>query len=113
MMKKIVYNLFLVVIFILRKMPKFLRRAFFRFIATCGYLFAKKTNRIIKTNLDFIFGNTLSDLEIKEIQKSYREVGKKGFVETLRNGIPKLAKAGTEISEEGLKELFPGFLLTA
>ena len=69
MMKKIVYNLFLVVIFILRKIPKFLRRAFFRFIATCGYLFAKKTNRIIKTNLDFIFGNTLSDLEIKEIQK--------------------------------------------
>ena len=69
MMKKIVYKLFLVVIFILRKMPKFLRRAFFRFIATCGHLFAKKTNRIIKTNLDFIFGNTLSDLEIKEIQK--------------------------------------------
>ena len=69
MMKKIVYKLFLVVIFILRKMPKFLRRAFFRFIAACGYLFAKKTNGIIKTNLDFVFGNTLSDLEIKEIQK--------------------------------------------
>lgn len=69
MMKKIVYKLFLVVIFILRKMPKSLRRAFFRFIATCGYLFAKKTNRIIKTNLDFVFENTLSDLEIKEIQK--------------------------------------------
>lgn len=69
MMKKIVYKLFLVVIFILRKMPKFLRRAFFRFIATCGYLFAKTTNRIIKTNLDFVFGNTLSDLEIKDIQK--------------------------------------------
>lgn len=69
MMKKIVYKLFLIVIFILRKIPKSLRRAFFRFIATCGYLFAKKTNGIIKTNLDFVFGNTLSDLEIKEIQK--------------------------------------------
>lgn len=69
MMKKMVYKLFLVVIFILRKMPKFLRRAFFRFIAASGYLFAKKTNGIIKTNLDFVFGNTLSDLEIKEIQK--------------------------------------------
>ncbi|MDD4328754.1 MAG: hypothetical protein PHD79_02260 [Aliarcobacter sp.] len=68
-MKKMVYKLFLVVIFILRKMPKFLRRAFFRFIAASGYLFAKKTNGIIKTNLDFVFGNTLSDLEIKEIQK--------------------------------------------
>ena len=68
-MKKLVYKLFLVVVFILRKMPKSLRRAFFRFIATCGYLFAKGTNRIIATNLDFVFNNSLSRDEIKEIQK--------------------------------------------
>lgn len=68
-MKKIVYKLFLVVVFILRKMPRSLRRGFFRFIATCGYLFAKKTNEIIKTNLNFIFDNSLSDTQIKEIQK--------------------------------------------
>ena len=68
-MKKLVYKLFLVVVFILRKMPRFLRRAFFRFIATCGYLFAKGTNRIIETNLNFVFNNSLSRDEIKEIQK--------------------------------------------
>ena len=68
-MKKIVFKLFLVVVFILRKMPKSLRRAFFRFIATCGYLFAKGTNRIIETNLNFVFNNSLSKDEIKEIQK--------------------------------------------
>ena len=50
-------------------MPRFLRRAFFRFIATCGYLFAKGTNRIIETNLNFVFNNSLSRDEIKEIQK--------------------------------------------
>lgn len=68
-MKKIVYKLFLIVVFILRKMPKSLRRAFFRFIATCGYLFAKGTNRIIETNLNFVFNSSLSKDEIKEIQK--------------------------------------------
>lgn len=68
-MKKIVYKLFLIVVFILRKMPKFLRRAFFRFIATCGYLFAKGTNKIIETNLNFVFNSSLSKDEIKEIQK--------------------------------------------
>ena len=70
-MKKLVYKLFLVVVFILRKMPRFLRRAFFRFIATCGYLFAKGTNRIIETNLNFVFNNSLSRDEIKEIHKYY------------------------------------------
>lgn len=68
-MKKLVYKLFLVVVFILRKMPRFLRRAFFRFVAICGYLFAKGTNRIIETNLNFVFNNSLSRDEIKEIQK--------------------------------------------
>ncbi len=69
MMKKVVYRLFLVVVFILRKLPKSIRRAFFRFIATCGYLFAKNTNKIIETNLRFVFNNSLSNDEIKSIQK--------------------------------------------
>ncbi|MDD2291458.1 MAG: lipid A biosynthesis lauroyl acyltransferase [Aliarcobacter sp.] len=68
-MKKIVYQLFLVVVFILRYLPKSLRRAFFRFVAYMGYLFARKTNRIIKANLNFVFNNSLSQTEIKEIQK--------------------------------------------
>ena len=68
-MKKIVYKLFLAVVFILRNLPKSFRRAFFRFLANMGYLFAKKTNRIIETNLNFVFENSLSKDEIKQIQK--------------------------------------------
>lgn len=63
------YRLFLVVVFILRYLPRFFRRGFFRFIATCGYLFARNTNRIIETNLNFVFDNSLSKEEIIEIQK--------------------------------------------
>jgi Kdo2-lipid IVA lauroyltransferase/acyltransferase len=69
MMKKIVYKLFLVVVFILRKLPRSLERAFFRFVAYLGYLFARKTNKIIETNLNFVFNNSLSKTEIKSIQK--------------------------------------------
>ena len=69
MMKKIVYRLFLVVVFILRKLPKFVRRGFFRFIAYFGYIFAKNTNKIIEANLNLVFENSLSKNEIKEIQK--------------------------------------------
>lgn len=68
-MKKIVYKLFLVVVFILKNLPKSLRRAFFRFVANLGYIFAKKTNKIIETNLNFVFENSLSQNEIKDIQK--------------------------------------------
>ena len=69
MMKKIVYKLYLDVVFILKNLPKSLRRAFFRFVANLGYIFAKKTNKIIETNLNFVFENSLSQNEIKDIQK--------------------------------------------
>lgn len=52
-----------------------------------------------------LFGNAEKEL-IKKAILSYREIGKKGFVKTLTTGISKLVKAGTEITEEGLKELF-------
>jgi KDO2-lipid IV(A) lauroyltransferase len=68
-MKKIVYKLFLLIVFILRNLPKSFLRAFFRFIAFLGYLFAKNTNRIIETNLNFVFENSLSKDEIQKIQK--------------------------------------------
>ena len=68
-MKKIVYRIFLIVVFILRNLPKSLRRGFFRFLSYCGYLFAKKTNKIVETNLNFIFNYSLTKNEIKEIQK--------------------------------------------
>ena len=69
MLKKIVYKLFLAVVFVLRNLPQSLRRAFFRFIANLAYIFAKKTNKIIETNLNFVFENSLSQNEIKDIQK--------------------------------------------
>jgi KDO2-lipid IV(A) lauroyltransferase len=50
-------------------LPQSLRRAFFRFIANLGYIFARKTNKIIETNLNFVFENSLSQNEIKDIQK--------------------------------------------
>ncbi len=34
-----------------------------------GYLFARKTNSVIKANLDFVYNNSLSQKEIKQIQK--------------------------------------------
>jgi len=68
-MKKIVYRLFLLVVFILKNLPKSFRRAFFRFIASCGYFFAKKTNKIIETNLNFVFNHSLAKEEIRRIQK--------------------------------------------
>ena len=68
-MKKLVFKLFLLVVFILRNLPKSFLRAFFRFIAFLGYLFAKNTNRIIETNLNFVFENSLSKDEIQKIQK--------------------------------------------
>lgn len=69
MMKKIVYRLFLLVVFILRKMPQFLRRGFFKSLAGLAYLFAKKTNRTIEANLNLVFKNKLEQNEIKSIQK--------------------------------------------
>ena len=69
MMKKLVYKIFLGLVFVLRKLPKSIRRSFFKLIAFLAYVFAKKTNNIIKTNLNFVYQNTLSNNEIKDIQK--------------------------------------------
>ena len=95
MMKKLAYKLFLVVVFILRKLPKSLRRAFFRFIAYIAYLSAGKTNRIIKSNLDFVFDNSLDEDEIKKIQK-YSYFNMLLWVQTLIENL--------DISDEELKK---------
>lgn len=69
MKRKIVYKIFLGLVFILRKMPRFLRRGFFRLIANIAYILAIKTNKIIEANLNLVFDNKLSKKEIKDIQK--------------------------------------------
>ncbi len=68
-MKKIVYKLFLALVFVIRKSPRFLRRGFFKVLGTLAYLSASKTNRIIEKNLEFVFEDKLSVEEIKEIKK--------------------------------------------
>ncbi|MFK2823812.1 lipid A biosynthesis lauroyl acyltransferase [Arcobacter sp. YIC-80] len=68
-MKSIIYQIFLLIVFILRKMPKFLRRGFFRLIAKSAYLFASNTNNIIKANLDLVFDGKIKEDELQQIQK--------------------------------------------
>ncbi|APW66150.1 hypothetical protein LPB137_09930 [Poseidonibacter parvus] len=68
-MNKLVYNIFLVFVFILRKLPKFIRRGFFKLLANFAYLVASKTNKIIEANLKLVFDNKISKKEIQKIQK--------------------------------------------
>ena len=93
-MKKIVYRLFLVLVFILRYMPKFCRRNFFKFIAYLAYIFAKGTNRVIEANLKFVYGPNISKEEIKEIQK-YSYFNMVLWVQTLIENL--------DVSDEELK----------
>lgn len=91
---KILYYIFLTFVFILRKMPKFLRRSFFRGIANLTYLFAKKTNKIIESNLKLVYGKSLSKDEIKSIQK-YSYFNMVLWVQTLIENL--------DVSDEELK----------
>jgi len=91
---KILYYIFLTFVFILRKMPKFLRRTFFRGIANLTYLFAKKTNKIIESNLKLVYGESLSKDEIKSIQK-YSYFNMVLWVQTLIENL--------DVSDEELK----------
>ena len=91
---KILYYIFLTFVFILRKMPKFLRRSFFRGIANLTYLFAKKTNKIIESNLKLVYGESLSKDEIKSIQK-YSYFNMVLWVQTLIENL--------DVSDEELK----------
>ena len=68
-MSKFVYYLFLGLVFILRKLPKGLRRGFFKLISKLAYKFAFKTNRVIEANLRLVFENKLTKEEIEEIKK--------------------------------------------
>jgi len=69
MKHKLLYLLIMSLINFLAIIPKFLRRNFFYILSLIVFFFAKKTNRIIKTNLNFVFKNKLADREIISIQK--------------------------------------------
>ena len=69
MLDQVLYRLFLVFVKLMQVLPKKIRRAFFFLLSRIVYLFANKTNKIIKANLDFVYDGKLSEKEIKEIQK--------------------------------------------
>ena len=69
MKNKILYFLIIALLNTLAIMPKFLRRNFFYILSQVAYFLAKRTNKIIKNNLDFVFDNKLNNDEIKVIQK--------------------------------------------
>ena len=58
----------MIIIFCLRIIPQFLRDLLFSSLAKFLYLIGKKSNKIVETNLKFIFDD-ISKEEIKEIQK--------------------------------------------
>ena len=69
MLKKVLFWFFLFFVKVMQIFPKKLRRTYLFIVSRVIYFFARKTNKIIKANLDFVFDNKLSDEEIKEIQK--------------------------------------------
>ena len=69
MKENILYFLIIGFIKFLAILPKRIRRGFFFSLSRLVYFFAKKTNRIIKANLDLVFDKKLSRDEIKEVQK--------------------------------------------
>jgi len=69
MKKKLLYLILISFINILAVLPTSLRRGFFFCLSRILYFCGRKTNKIIKANLDFVFENQLSNERIKEIQK--------------------------------------------
>lgn len=94
-MKKIVYNFFLIIVFILRKMPRFLRRGFFKTLAYLAYIFSSKTNKIIESNLNLIFEDKLAKKEVEEIKK-YSYLNMVLWVQSLIENL--------DVSDKELKE---------
>lgn len=73
MKENILYFLAISFIKFLSILPKKIRRGFFFYLSRVIYFFAKKTNKVIKANLDLVFDGIyqpkLSDEKVKEIQK--------------------------------------------
>jgi KDO2-lipid IV(A) lauroyltransferase len=68
MLEKITYILFLIFVKFMQVLPKKLRRGLLFGFSRVVYKFAKKTNRIIRANLKFVYKD-ISEEEIKTIQK--------------------------------------------
>ncbi|WP_419765228.1 MAG: lipid A biosynthesis lauroyl acyltransferase [Arcobacter sp.] len=69
MKENILYFILITIIKFLAILPRFLRKRFFFFLSKLVYFFAKKTNKIIKANLDLVFDKKMLKEEIQKIQK--------------------------------------------
>lgn len=69
MKENILYYIVIGFIKILAILPKTIRRGFFLYLSKLAYIFGKRTNKIIKANLDLVFDKKLSNEEIIKIQK--------------------------------------------
>lgn len=120
MLKKILYWLFIFFVKVMQIFPKKIRRAYLFAFSRVVYFFARKTNRIIKANLDFVFDNKLSKEEIKKIQKySYFNMNLwiLSLIENLTVSDEELKKNVTienvEVLEKLKKEKKPIILISA
>ncbi|XPV69590.1 MAG: hypothetical protein ACNI25_03230 [Halarcobacter sp.] len=68
MLEKVLYILFLSFVKLMQILPQKLRRAILLLFSKIVYLFAAKTNSIIKANLKFVYKD-ISEDDIKKIQK--------------------------------------------
>jgi len=70
MIHKIIYKFFLLFVFIMKILPQKMRNIFFRYLSLIVYFFAKKTKKVIKINLEMVFGKErLTQEETKKITK--------------------------------------------
>ena len=69
-MQKIQYYLVIIFSKFLMLLPKSIRRGLFKFLAYLTYLFFTKNKKVIETNLRYVYGDKISQKEIKNIQKA-------------------------------------------
>ncbi|NPA65727.1 MAG: lipid A biosynthesis acyltransferase [Epsilonproteobacteria bacterium] len=63
------YKALLILEKILMSLPHSFRKAFFSFLATIAYILTPKYRKVVSINLDFLFNNSMSQEEKKEITK--------------------------------------------
>lgn len=63
------FRLLLILEKILMALPHKVRKRFFTLLASIGYYVSKRHRKIVKQNLQFLFGDTMSEEEIKSITK--------------------------------------------
>ncbi len=63
------FKLLLILEKILMALPHKVRKGFFTLLASIGYYASKRHRKIVKQNLHFLFGDTMSEEEIKSITK--------------------------------------------